>query len=167
MVHVGFNFSRRKPSVTLSLYIQISFPFTTKILSFDLKRKSKMLFWGKISSQEVGGHGCLSECCELGKQRGETTAPKGIPGWHMDPLRLASMPHFWFRSVFLPFRYCNTSHRHCLVQLLPNRCPLGQGLEQIMVFPRIRGLVLPLLPLSSQGCAQPTPDQVFLQETSP
>lgn len=102
MVHVGFNFSRRKPSVSLSLYAQASFSFTTKILSFNLKRKSKMLFWGKISSQEVGGHGCLSECCELGKQRGETTAPKGIPCWHTDSLWLVSVPHFSFEVFSCP-----------------------------------------------------------------
>lgn len=103
-----------------------------------------MLFWAKISSQEVGGHSCLSECCELGKQRGETTAPKGIPRWHTDPLWLLSVSHFWFRSVFLPFRCCKILHRHCLVQLLPNWCPVGQGLEQILVFSGISGLVLPL-----------------------
>lgn len=166
MVHVGFNFSRRKPSVSLSPYAQASFSFTTKILSFNLKRKSKMLFWGKISSQEVGGHGCLSECCELGKQRGETTAPKGIPRWHTDSLWLVSVPYFCFRSIFLPFRPCKSLHRHCLVQLLPNMCQVGQGLEQIVAFPGISWLVLPLcsatMALSSQGCAQPTPDQVSL-----
>lgn len=140
MVHVGFNFSRRKASVSLSPHTHASSSFTTKISSLSLKRKSTMLFWAKISSQEVGGHGCLSECCELGKQRGEITTPKGIPRWHKDPLQPVSTPHFCLEVFSCPLGaarlYTGTAWSSSF--------QVGQGLEQTMVFPGISGLVLPL-----------------------